>query len=177
MYLRCLTRAFSNCEPDAVLGASQLPTQVFPKIILQEGLSLPSRSDDDMKPREVIWLLELLLSLLWQNAKAAATFTPATNLSGVALESLKVWKHQIREGTGACSVLSDRKGSYLHDDIHGILVCLLCLPEGPHVKGADLQGQGTADGKEEKQEEGPRLRHPGALPAAARGQRCLACRH
>lgn len=50
-----------------------------------------------------------------------------------------------------------RKGTYLHNDIHCILVFLLAFPKGPDVEGADPQGQGTVDGEEEKQQWGQLL--------------------
>lgn len=78
------------------------------------------------------------------------------------------------EGDPVLSVT--KKGSHLHDDIHGILVFLLGFPKGPHVEGAEPQGQGTADGEEEKQREGGQPGHPGGAPDSARGPWWLACK-
>lgn len=53
-----------------------------------------------------------------------------------------------REGVRGVWDPPPRKGAYLHNDIHCILVFLLAFPKGPDVEGADPQGQGTVDGEE-----------------------------
>lgn len=53
-----------------------------------------------------------------------------------------------REGSGGAQHLSYGNRTHLHNDIHGILVLFLAFPKGPHVEGAELQGQGTMDGKQ-----------------------------
>lgn len=65
--------------------------------------------------------------------------------------------------------------AYLHDDIHGITVCLLGFPKGPHIEGADPQGQGAVGGEEEKHQGDQQLRHPGLLwlQGLERGQQYL----
>lgn len=55
---------------------------------------------------------------------------------------------------------SDRGRTHLHNDIHGLLVFHLGFPKGPHVEGADPEGQGAVDAEEEEQG-GQQSRHPG----------------
>lgn len=45
----------------------------------------------------------------------------------------------------------EKKGAHLDNDIHDVLVLLLGFPKGPHVEGADPQGQSAVDGEDEKQ--------------------------
>lgn len=52
-------------------------------------------------------------------------------------------------GEGATGV-QDKNVTHLHNDIHGITVFLLALSKGPHIEGAEPQGQGTMEYKDEK---------------------------
>lgn len=71
---------------------------------------------------------------------AVCPYLPATR--GQLSDPLKL-------GEGA-RVVQDKNVTHLHNDIHGIMVFLLALSKGPHIEGAEPQGQGTMKGKDEE---------------------------